>query len=57
MNYEAWLNLIFLEESLKNVEKVREVYEAAVKEKPPAEEKRFWRRYMYIWYNYAIFEE
>jgi crooked neck len=39
------------------VEKVREVYEAAINEKPPAEEKRFWRRYMYIWYNYAIFEE
>ena len=38
-------------------DKTREVYEAAVKKLPPAEEKRFWRRYMYIWYNYAVFEE
>ena len=30
LNYDAWLDLIFLEESFKNVEKVREVYEAAV---------------------------
>lgn len=57
LNYEAWLNLIFLEESFRNLDRIREVYEAALKEKPPAEEKRFWRRYMYIWYNYAVFEE
>jgi len=57
LNYEAWLNLIWLEECFKDVEAVRLVYEAAVKEKPPAEEKRFWRRYMYVWYNYAAFEE
>lgn len=24
---------------------------------PPVEEKRFWRRYIYLWYNYAVFEE
>lgn len=28
-----------------------------MKETPPAKEKRFWRRYIYLWYNYAIFEE
>lgn len=24
---------------------------------PPAEEKRFWRRYIYLWLNYAVWEE
>jgi hypothetical protein len=24
---------------------------------PPLQEKRFWRRYIYLWINYAIFEE
>ena len=57
MNYDTWLDLLFLEESFKNIEKIREVYEAAVKVVPPVEEKRFWRRYIYLWYNYAIFEE
>jgi crooked neck len=46
-----------LEEATKNVDRTREVYEAAIQQKPPAEEKRFWRRYMYIWFNYAVFEE
>lgn len=57
LNYDAWLNLLFLEEATKNVDRIREVYETAIGQKPPAEEKRFWRRYMYIWYNYAVFEE
>jgi crooked neck len=37
--------------------RIRETYEAAIKQVPPAVEKRFWRRYIYLWYNYAIFEE
>jgi crooked neck len=24
---------------------------------PPASEKRYWRRYIYLWINYALFEE
>ncbi len=24
---------------------------------PPILEKRFWRRYIYLWINYALFEE
>lgn len=31
LNYDAWLNLLFLEESFKNTEKIRETYEAAIK--------------------------
>ena len=57
LNYDAWLNLVFLEEATKKIDRIREVYETAIQQKPPAEEKRFWRRYMYLWYNYALFEE
>ena len=57
LNYEAWLNLALLEESLGNQDRIREVYEAAVAQLPPAEEKRFWRRYIYLWLNYAVWEE
>ena len=46
-----------MEEATGNIDRVREVYESAVAVKPPAEEKRFWRRYMYLWFNYAVFEE
>ena len=24
---------------------------------PPEQEKRFWRRYIYLWINYAVYEE
>lgn len=38
--------------------RVREVYERAVAQVPPGgEEKRHWRRYIFTWLNYALFEE
>ena len=55
-NYDCWLNLIRLEES-HDVEAARKVYERAVLQVPPTNEKRFWRRYIFLWINYAIFEE
>lgn len=36
---------------------VREVYERAIANIPPATEKRYWQRYIYLWINYALFEE
>jgi len=36
---------------------VREVYERAVANVPPANEKRYWQRYIYLWIKYALFEE
>ncbi|CAN0576634.1 unnamed protein product [Ectocarpus sp. 12 AP-2014] len=33
------------------------VYERAIANVPPVLEKRFWRRYIYLWINYALFEE
>ncbi|KAG2243804.1 hypothetical protein Bca52824_094344 [Brassica carinata] len=34
-----------------------EIYERAIANIPPAEEKRYWQRYIYLWINYALYEE
>ena len=44
-------------ESESEPDAVREVYERAIANIPPAEEKKLWRRYIYIWINYALYEE
>ena len=44
-------------ESEAEADAVREVYERAIANVPPAEEKRLWRRYIYLWINYALYEE
>jgi hypothetical protein len=36
---------------------LRQVYERAVANLPPGNDKRFWRRYIYLWIKYALFEE
>lgn len=36
---------------------VRDVYERAIANIPPIQEKRHWRRYIYLWINYALYEE
>ena len=36
---------------------VREVYERAVGNVPPAPAKRYWQRYIYLWLKYALWEE
>ena len=36
---------------------VRDTYERAVANTPPAAEKRFWQRYIYLWINYGLWEE
>jgi crooked neck len=56
-NYDAWFDLANLETSTKDLVRIRETFEAAIKNVPPGNEKRFWRRYIYLWYNYAVFEE
>lgn len=37
--------------------RVREIYERAVAQVPPGKEKRIWRRYIFLWLDYALFEE
>jgi crooked neck len=56
-NYDVWFDYARLEESNGDIDKIREVYERAIAQVPPATEKRFWRRYIYLWINYALFEE
>ncbi|KAF3850304.1 hypothetical protein F7725_020023 [Dissostichus mawsoni] len=34
-----------------------EVYERSIANIPPIQEKRHWKRYIYLWINYALYEE
>ncbi len=57
-NYDAWFDYARLEEKYaSSSDVVRDVYERAIANVPPASEKRYWRRYIWIWINYAVFEE
>ena len=65
-NYDVWFDYARLEEdackgdnnSEDAIKRVREVYERAVAQVPPTrDEKRHWRRYIFLWLNYALFEE
>eukprot|EP00850_Spirogloea_muscicola_P009940 SM000057S18370 [mRNA] locus=s57:260193:264737:+ [translate_table: standard] len=57
LNYDVWFDYARLEESNGDRDRVRDVYERAIAILPPAEEKRYWQRYIYLWINYALFEE
>ncbi|KAI0208053.1 Crooked neck-like protein 1 [Lamellibrachia satsuma] len=56
-NYDAWFDYLRLMESEQEAEETREVYERAIANIPPSKEKRHWRRYIYLWINYALYEE
>jgi len=56
-NYDIWFDYLRLEETNGDIPTVRELYERAIAVVPPAKEKRFWRRYIFLWLNYALFEE
>ena len=71
-NYDVWFDYARLEEGAlqdlrdegvsseeeeKAIGRVREIYERAVGQVPPGGEKRHWRRYIFLWLNYALFEE
>ena len=32
-------------------------FEKAIANLPPSQEKQYWRRYIYLWINYAVYEE
>ncbi|RUS80280.1 hypothetical protein EGW08_011964 [Elysia chlorotica] len=57
MNYDAWFDYLRLLESDGNLEQVRDTYERAISNVPPSQVKRHWRRYIYLWINYALYEE
>ncbi|KAJ3308740.1 Crooked neck-like protein 1 [Boothiomyces sp. JEL0838] len=56
-NYDIWFDYIRLEESGGRPEKIRQIYERAIAQVPLVGEKRYWRRYIYIWIFYAVWEE
>jgi len=58
-NYDIWFDYTRLEEQAVNADndRVREIYERAITNVPPIMEKKYWRRYIFLWINYAIFEE
>lgn len=56
-NYDVWFDYARLEETAGDVDRVRDVYERAIAEIPPTQEKRHWRRYIYLWIFYALWEE
>ncbi|KAF2706763.1 TPR-like protein [Pleomassaria siparia CBS 279.74] len=56
-NYDAWIDFARLEETAGNTDRVREVYRKAIAQLPPTHEKRHWRRYIYLWLFYALYEE
>ncbi|KAF2162212.1 hypothetical protein M409DRAFT_58333 [Zasmidium cellare ATCC 36951] len=56
-NYDAWFDYARLEETGQDPERVRDVYERAIAQMPPSQEKRHWRRYIYLWIFYALYEE
>jgi crooked neck len=57
LGYDAWFDYARLEEGAGDAARVRELYERAVANVPPGLEKRYWRRYVYLWVKYAVWEE
>lgn len=56
-NYDAWFDYAALEETSRDADRVRDVYERAIAQVPPTQEKRHWRRYIFLWIFYAVWEE
>ena len=63
-DYDTWFDYARLEEEAlaegapgASVQRVREVYQRAERQVPPVAEKVFWKRYIYLWINHAVFEE
>lgn len=56
-NYDIWFDFARLEETSGDPDRVRDIYERAIAQIPPSQEKRHWRRYIYLWIFYAIWEE
>jgi crooked neck len=56
-NYDVRFDIARLEELSGDPERVRDIYERAIAQIPPSQEKRHWRRYIYLWIFYAVWEE
>ncbi|XP_036597353.1 crooked neck-like protein 1 [Trichosurus vulpecula] len=57
-NYDAWFDYLRLVQGhAEGPDTVREVYERAIANVPPIREKKHWKRYIYLWIAYALYEE
>ena len=57
LDYDGWFEYAKLEEEHGDQTTVRDIYERAVANVPPAQEKQYWKRYIYLWIYYAVYEE
>ncbi|KAJ7204866.1 hypothetical protein C8J57DRAFT_1259178 [Mycena rebaudengoi] len=48
---------VTVEEEAAAAGRIREVYKCTVLQVPPSGEKRHWRRYIFLWLDYVLFEE
>ena len=57
-NYDIWFDLVLLEESIDhNNETIEETYQQIQKTHPQIDEKKFWKKYIYLNLSYATFLE
>lgn len=56
-NYDAWFDYLKMEEAAGDTSRIRDLYERAIAQVPDSVDKRDWRRYIYLWLNYSLFEE
>lgn len=58
-NYDAWFSyLTLVEEAGGAAEEIRDVYERAIANTPSNKKrKKYWRRYIFLWIRYAVYEE
>lgn len=56
-DYDSWFDYARMEESMGEPAKVATVYERAVAQAPKSSLKDDWRRYIYLWLYYALYQE
>ena len=56
-DFRLWLMVQLISLGEGDVEMVRETYERAVANVPLSKDNHFWRRYIYLWINYSVYEE
>ncbi|VDN60824.1 unnamed protein product [Dracunculus medinensis] len=57
-NYDVWFDYIRLLQGEKlERDEMEDTFERAIANVPPQMEKKYWRRYIYLWINYLLYEE
>jgi len=56
-DYDTWFDYLRMVEAEGDSDIIRDTYERAVANIPESSNKNDWRRYIYLWIMYALFEE